>query len=384
MIAYNIKWLENLFIREQTATVLDAGCINKVESEGIYERHPVGFYTPNLFIRIGLFLLTIVIALFSFGLITLILMAAVEKSFAGLIILYGLLLYAALEFMVQSKHHFRSGVDDALLWMSSGMLFGGVSYGLDASSLAMCYIAFFIGLFYTIRFADRLITLAVFLSLMGILFFTCSQIGGIVKAVVPFVVMIAAATIYFITKMVINKRSLRHYTGCFTMLEIAALMAFYIGGNYFVVRELSNIMFNLNLREGESIPYGKLFWAFTIVTPLLYIGAGIKRKDAILIRSGLLLVAATVFTIRYYYHVAGIEIVMTIGGIVLIIIAYALIRLLKEPKFGFTYAPAKNETGALQIESLVITETFSTPGTTESGTQFGGGSFGGGGAGSQF
>ena len=386
MIAYNNSWLDNLFIQQQTKYVHETNCINKTENDEIILKFPVGFFTPNIFIRIGLFLLTIVIAFFSFGLISLLLFAAMENSIAGITVVYGLLIYAALEFMIASKHHFRSGVDDALIWMSAGLIFGGISYGLDASSLAMCYIAFFIALFYTIRFANSLASLIVFISIVGILFFTCSHVGGVVKAIVPFVIMVASAAIYFLSKAIENKNTLRHYKSCFTIIQIAALATFYIGGNYFVVRELSNSMFDLNLKEGESIPFAKLFWAFTILTPITYIIAGIKRKDQMLIRTGLALVAATIYTVRFYYHVVNIEVAMAVGGTALILVAYALIRFLKQPKYGFTYEPAKavNNTGALQIESLVIAETFSTAEVATEGTQFGGGRFGGGGAGSGF
>ena len=382
MIAYNKTWLHNLFVQEQIITAFDAGSIDADEMNNIKAVHPVGFYTPNIFIRIGLFLLTLVIAIFSFGLLSLFLMDAIERSIGGLTIFFGLVAYAALEFMVKTKHHYQSGVDDALLWMSAGMIFGGISYAFDATPLAMCFIGFFIAVFYTIRFADRLMALASFLCLAGILFFTCTEMGGIAKAIVPFVIMAEAALTYFIIKGLKNNSTLFSYFSCLMVVEIAALLCFYAAGNYYVVRELSNLMFDLNLPDGASIPFGKMFWLFTTVTPLIYIGFGLGRKDKVLIRCGLLLVAIMVFTIRYYYHVAAIETVMTLGGMALILISYALIRYLKKPKYGFTYLELQPEktTAPIQLESLVIAETFSAPQAVESGTQFGGGSFGGGGA----
>jgi hypothetical protein len=387
MIAYNKTWLHNLFVQDQINTVFEAGCIDPDEYNHIKSLHTAGFYTPNIFIRIGLFLLTLVIAIFSFGLISLVLIDAIERSISGLTIFFGLVAYAALEFMIATKHHYQSGVDDALLWMSAGLLFGGVTLAFDASPLAMCCIALFIASFFAIRFADRLMTLAAFLSLTGILFFTCTQIGGIAKAIVPFVIMIASVIIYFVVRNLKGNSNLSNYLSCFRVIEIAALLSFYAAGNYFSVRELSNAMFNMNLADGQSIPFGNLFWAFTIITPMIYIGFGIKLKDTILVRCGLLLVAAMVFTIRYYYHVAPIETAITIGGIVLIAVAYLLIRYLKTPKHGLTYQELQRKKLAapIQIESLIIAETFAAPAVApETGTQFGGGSFGGAGAGSEF
>jgi len=63
-----------------------------------------------------------------------------------------------------------------------------------------------------------------------------------------------------------------------------------------------------------------------------------------------------------------------------------LTRYLKIPRFGFTreqlaFAGAK---GPIQIESILVAETFTSPVVSTDGSKFGGGSFGGGGASSDF
>ena len=90
--------------------------------------------------------------------------------------------------------------------------------------------------------------------------------------------------------------------------------------------------------------------------------------------------------INTFTSILYVAIVMAIGGIVLIAVAYALIRYLKIPRHGYIYEvlhPAE-ERAQLQVESLIIAETFASQPAAESGTQYGGGSFGGGGAGSKF
>jgi hypothetical protein len=102
---------------------------------------------------------------------------------------------------------------------------------------------------------------------------------------------------------------------------------------------------------------------------------------------GLLLVAAIVFTLRYYYHLLPAETAMVTGGIIFIVMAYALIKYLHEPKYGFTYKEQDDKffMDKLTVESLVIAQTFSAPQLpTDTGTQFGGGSGGGGGASGEF
>ncbi|MES2645338.1 MAG: hypothetical protein V4717_00580 [Bacteroidota bacterium] len=385
MIAYNKNWLDSLLIQKQTAKALTGGYITAEENSQVKNTYNESFFTPNFFIRIGLFVLTIVIAVFSSGLVTMVVLS-ISESVTALSIFFGLLAYGALEFMVNTKNHYKSGVDDALIWMSSGMLFGGISFGLDASALTMCLIALVLSIFYMLRFSNRIMAIVAYIAFMGVLFFTCSQISGIVKAIVPFVIMIASALVYFLAKYIAENQAARHYLTCLAMLEIASLLGFYIGGNYFVVRELSNVMFNLQLQEGASIPFAKLFWGFTILTPVLYVAMGLKRKDSILLRTGLVVIAASILTIRQYYYAIDLEIVMAVAGIAFIILAAAVIRYLKTPKYGFTYHPVKDadQSGSLQLESLIIAETFSVPDNQQPGTQYGGGNFGGGGAGSEF
>jgi uncharacterized membrane protein YgcG len=74
---------------------------------------------------------------------------------------------------------------------------------------------------------------------------------------------------------------------------------------------------------------------------------------------------------------------MTLAGAVLITLAYALTRYLRQPRSGFTSeAPgATNDSESLQLEALAIAESFhQTPVPEADPFQFGGGSGGGGGA----
>jgi hypothetical protein len=66
MQAYNKSWLKNLVIQKEASDAFEMECISKEEQGNINLAYPVGFYTPNFFIRIGLFALTVIIMLFSF------------------------------------------------------------------------------------------------------------------------------------------------------------------------------------------------------------------------------------------------------------------------------------------------------------------------------
>ncbi len=386
MIAYSPSAIHNLFVREQAAEALGQQCLPQAEYEAILTRFPVIFYSPNLFIRIGLLVLTLVISLFSFGIGVLIFKASSDKFLAGLAIFFALLAYAALEYMVKSNKHFRSGVDDALLWGAAGALFGGISYITKADNLSNGILIFMIALYSTFRFADRLMSFVAFIALMGVVFFASIKLSVSVKTFLPFLIMGVAALVYFAVKRLKSFTDNHLYEQCLKIVSIASMLGFYAGGNYFIVREFSNELFNLHLAAGDSIPFGWLFWALTLIIPVICLCRGIQKRNSVKIRIGLLMMVAIFFTVRYYHTILAIEVWMSLGGVVLILSAFGLTHYLKSPKHGYTNidsgsanAPAKS-----QVESLIISSTFNSQPANSDGSKFGGGDFGGGGSSGEF
>ncbi|HTD40018.1 MAG TPA: hypothetical protein VK671_05320, partial [Mucilaginibacter sp.] len=154
---------------------------------------------------------------------------------------------------------------------------------------------------------------------------------------------------------------------------------------YYIVQTLSDEMHG---QAGEAIPFGLFFWVWTMAVPFIYVGFGIRKKGVILLRVGLLLIVAAVVTFRTYYHVLPLDAVLTVGGALVLGVAYAIMKYLKTPKHGFTYAEPEDEhlIDHLKIESLIVAETFSKAPTAPAndGTRFGGGDFGGGGSSDSF
>ena len=386
MIAYNETWLKNLFIQHEATEAFENNCITKEERDQVLLQYPASFYTPNLFIRTGLFILTTVIMLFSFGLLVLISLNGGEHFIFTITIFFSVLAYVALEYMIKRKKHYQSGVDDALLWGAAMALFFGISLQYDLTSTQNCIIIFLISSFNTLRYADRLMAAISFISFAAILFFECLNAGGILKSFLPFIVMAISFLVYFVTGKLNRILNFNVYADCLNVLDVVSLLTLYVAGNYFVVRELNNSMFKMNPEPGQSIPFGWLFWIFTCSIPVLYIARGIQKKDGLLMRTGLVLVAAMVFTIRYYHAVLPVETAMIIGGIPLIIFAWWLSRYLSIPKYGFTSVEETTvrKPGISQVESLILAETFSALPQQTGDTKFGGGSFGGGGASGDF
>jgi len=383
MIVYNKEWLDNAALQQEAGYAYQEECISAEEKARIDEAYPSGFYTPNPFIRIGLFLLTTIVVLFSLALCWLIFMTPMEHVWRFLIFFSGLATYIALELFIREKHHYRSGVDDGLLWMSIILLLSAINIELDLPAWFRCAIIFLFAVYATLRFADMIMSACAILALLGTLFYLYLETGSIARATVPFVIMAASLLICQLAQRWSHIEKWRHYANCLTTAEITSLITLYLAGNYFVVREVSNEMFGLHLLPGQSIPAGWLFWATTILIPILYILLGIRKKNLLLLRIGVVLSAASIYTIRHYYSILSIEAAMTLSGLLLIALAYALIRYLHTPRYGFTYHPVNRAHlfERLQAESLIITETFATPQTPRSSDfKFGGGSGGGGGA----
>ena len=386
MIAYNKEWLKNLMIREEASNAFHEYCIEESELNAINNKYPIQFYTPQYFIGIGLFLLTIIILFFSFGVLALLFMDSFERVIGGLAIFFGMLTYAGLEYMAQTKKHYRSGVDDALLWVAAISISGGVIHLTGSGELISCVIAFIICLYGVLRFTDRPMAVAAYVCLMGVFYYSITSMEVYGKMLAPFALMAVSGIIYFVATTIKNKDNNNLYHECLQVSRIITLLGFYCAGNYFVVRELSNEMLHLDLQDNQSIPFAWLFWICTITIPVVYLLVGIQGKDKMWIRTGLVLMVAAVLTIKYYYYIVAVETIMTVGGMALLGIVYGLSQYLKKPRFGFTGTDSSihDKEEKIQVESLVVSETFSPTPEAADVTRFGGGGFGGGGSSSDF
>lgn len=387
MIAYNKTWLANLRLQNEVKKDHAKGLMTDAELKAIVDKYPVGFYTPGLFARVGLFILTCIVISFADGLLTLMAASADIVDTMGWFIFLGLLSYVALELMVKAKHY-RSGVDDALLFISGCLFVAGFAIlltGHQSNYLALSLLIFLLNLYFTARFSDMLMSVLCCAAFFAVIFFGWTKYisGGLTT--MPFAIMLASAALYWIANKWTRTEEYINYQNCLIVAQVISLLTLYAAGNYYVVQTLSDELLG---GSGKPIPFGTIFWIWTIALPFIYLGFGIRKKDMILLRSGLLLIAISVITFRTYYHILPVDVTLTIAGAALLIIAYAIMKYLKTPKHGFTYAETDetNLMDHLKIESLIVAETFSTApaAPADTGTKFGGGDFGGGGSSSNF
>lgn len=388
MIAYNKTWLANLRLTGQLEKDLKNGFISNDEFNAISAKYAVGFYIPGLFARIGMFILTCIVMLFVIGLI--VLMAGNSLTSAGFPIFLGLLSYAGLEVMVNANHHYRSGVDDALLFVSGCLFFTGfimMFESFESNHIALTGLTFLLSLVLVIRFADMLMSAACCVFFFLFVFFCLTKGTSWGLQIAPFAMILVSAIVYWLVNFYSKQTRLINYENCFLVARIVCLLAFYAAGNYYVVQSLSDHMDASGIGF-EPIPFGPFFWACTILLPFVYTCLGIRKKDVVLLRTGLLLIAAAAVTFHTYYHVLPVDVALTVLGAALLGISYSVMKYLRTPKYGFTYEEPDEAhlMDNLKVESLIIAETFSKApsGPAESGSKFGGGDFGGGGSSDSF
>ena len=380
MIIYNKTWLKNLLLLNLIAK--ERELFSGDEFAKIKEKYPVGFYTPDFFIRVGLCVLTVVISTSTAGFFSLLFESIVGY---GWLIFLGILNYIALHLVVKKKLHYRSGVDDALLWISFGFLAAAFAWASAVEqmdlNLAFSGYIFFLSLYLTLRFSDMIMSLVSYLACVGILFFAWQKMGSLGISTMPFVLMLFSGLIYWLVVSNLNNSKTLFYASSMIVLQVISLTTLYASGNYYMVKELVDM---LNKTTNESIPFRWIFWIWTIILPVGYIYWGLLRKDVISLRVGLIVCIAAALTIRNYYHHMPLELVLISSGASILALAWYLTKYLKKPKHGFTYEDLSNDTlmDQLKIESLIISESSSGIGTppTDTGTQMGGGKFGGGGA----
>ncbi|GEO10947.1 hypothetical protein [Segetibacter aerophilus] len=376
--------LYNKHVQDEAYQAYGKKYITEEAYKNIRDNYTSNLYTPNNFIRIALGLLTIVAIIFSALLVILVFLSSTPGI--GMYIILALINYVSLELLVRNKQYYNAGVDNLLMFSSAAFLLSGIAvYNDFANATLVSGVAVIVFLYLSVRFVDGFMAILSYLGLLVFIFLLYTRIGAFAKATAPFLIMIFSAVTYGCLTVLRKKDAYQLYRRCFKSVLLVTILTFYSSVNYFVVKELGGEMSGVHLGEIDPIPFGWLFWVLTFVVPVAYVAHGVKKRDLMFLRIGLVLVGMSVFTFRYYYHVLSVEMAVLIGGFIMIAISYAIIKYLRIPRFGLSFNRNAdlNET-RINIESLVITQVTGQKTSATTGVEFGGGSFGSGGAGGDY
>lgn len=392
MIAYDKIKLDNLLVRDFSKRLKRLNLIDETILTAIAKAKQPAYNHTNIFIRIGVLLLTFVLTFCSYGLLVLFFGLDAFSAFKVAVIIFAITTFAALEFFIKTKNNYATGIDDALLYFA--LMCYSIFLGLTiAPENSAAFLLFFALLFPIIilafmRYTDKLVAVIGYITLLLLCFYATMQLGDISKLIMPFVIMLIAITTYFFISKLKVKYTMRFYHDGLHWLQYAALLSFYAAGNYYIVREASVQFFDMQLKPGEEIPLYWLFYAFTVLVPIAYVYFGLNKKDNVRLNCGLILIAVSIATIRYYHEMITLEIALLLGGILLLAIAYMAYHYLKTPKHGFTFEEDKGNAGwfSKDVEAIIIAQAMAAQTTApkHDAADFGEGKFGGGGAGESF
>jgi hypothetical protein len=385
--AYNETAVYNLEVIKETKRWSTQGLLDSQQFATIKEQYTTALYHPNFIIRILLFIATVIALSGVTGLLALMVFeGSNEDAVYVATFIYGIALFFFVEMVFIKQNHFKSGVNEALIYAASLFTIIGITQIMDSSQntvLAACLVVL---LFSAIRYVDVVCTVGAVLAFGGFIFNLFYSIGGIFQNIIPFVFIITFTGIYFWVKHLKTKNEIRLWRNCLLLVECLSLLFIYAAGNYLVVRELSAEFMNLYLEEGDDIPFAFFFYALTVFIPLTYLFFGIKNKNVALLRVSLFVLAFSVFTFKYYYSLGHPEISLTIAGAFLLGVAILLLNYLKIMRGGFTRENILSEKwGNANVEAFIISQTTGGNVTgANAGESPGGGSFGGGGASTDF
>ncbi|MGE0568314.1 MAG: hypothetical protein AB7O73_10225 [Bacteroidia bacterium] len=400
MIKYDKEKIENIRLLKKAKQWYAYQLIDDTKMASVMKACKSDLFRPNIFIRICLFLLACFVVSAVMGLFSLMLLpmfdAITGEVFTIIFSLLFLIISAvALEFFTNILKLYGSGVDDALLYTAISCFISFIAFAFgdnlkeEDAFMLIAFLLVPVSFFAMMRYLDRIMTLTTIVSFYTFLFFAVMKIGPIAKYIMPFVFMIVSYIVLVVIRKNENFWENRYLNRSKFILQFVGLTVLYMSGNYFIIRETSIEQFGLVLEKGEDIPMAWFFYLFTVVVPIVYLYLGIKRKDKLYLWTGLLVLAATALTFKYYFSLGHPEIVLTLAGLLMILVAYLAIKKLKNGHVLLTDEADPNEDSYFKkhTEALAIAQSFGTQGAlgnTADGVNMGGGEFGGAGSGGKY
>lgn len=388
MKVYNKKLLENTFLVEEAKILRNGKFINPDQFFKIKNTFEQLKTQPNYLIRIGFFLLGMLLYASICGALSLITLPLHDNAnFDFAVFIYG---YAVVGFigseLLTRNNHYNFGLDDAFILIFQLQLFTAIGFSSD-NRLAVAVAMAIIGSLACLRYVNTLSGFVALLGVTGTVGFLVVDYGIFPTVFLPFVMLLLAMLLYWIFTILNKKTEAYFYQYPLQLLQVFALILGYASVNYLVVRELSVELLGIEVAPGADIPFAFVFYFLTFAFPVGYVIFALLKKKREFLIVGLLAFAFSVYTIRHYYSVMPIETALILGGIFLFAVAYFGIVKLRHKERGLTFEPDRHtdKNALLHAQALIINSQLQQhPMPTEDPMGFGGGGFSGGGAGETY
>ncbi len=387
MIASNFDKIQNHFLIEEMEKLVVQEFVSKEQLNEVKRNNPTTKTNSNVLIRIAFFLLGnfLVSSVCGFFALTLSLVDNLNM-FGFLFLLATIGCVIATEFIYR-QNYFAYGFDDSLIL--SIPICACISIGIFTEDvLAVLFVLVVMTSFCLVRYVHVPSTFFAQIGLVIFIGYLITEKKIIPSAYLPVILFLLSIGLYFFQKTILKNIEYFIYKNVLQTIKIFSLVLAYASMNYYVVRELSEVLLGFHLAPSEDIPLALLFYFATFAIPLFYIFYGLKQKDRTFFWIGLVAFALAFATIRYYYAIFPIEIVLILGGSILFVIIYFSIKKIKDKTTGITFNEDKNlNPMAFEVvKNLLVNANVNATITTtqESSMEFGGGGFSGGGSGGNF
>ncbi len=387
LISYNIEELEKKQILSEAKALYKSKIITEVQYSKIGEEIKSELYSPTIFIKILLFILSYIGMTTVIVPIGLLFSAVGETGYRILAVILGMSLILFTEtVLIVGKNHYKSGITEAGIY--SGTLFimvGVLSFGANIE-IGYLIMGFIFSSIITVRYLDLLALVVSMTCFSNLLYKIIHAIGGLTEAFMPFIFFFIFLLVFIACVAVEKKLTSFVFNNHLIIAKTLSLLVIYASVNYFVVRELSVNLMGLTLAKGQDIPFSFVFYILTALLPLLYIYYGVVKRSVLFLRVGLLIFTLSVITFKYYFSLGMPVITFTVSGIILIAVSLWLMNYLKVMRKGFTRENLINDKWMSQdLSAIIISQTLGGNKLMENKNEsFGGGRSGGGGASSSW
>jgi hypothetical protein len=386
MIVYNKRELYNAVLAEEAQSLKEADFIDSKQYEEISKELITLKSHQNLLIRLAFFILGSFLYSSICGFLSLISTPLIGENYKIMLFLYAIIGFAGAELLTRKKFY-GHGLDDAFLIGSQFTLAVAIGIFTEGNEIVIASIITLTACSSYRRYLHLSMAILFCLAVTATLIYAMFELGATGKTILPFVMMLFAVAIYFISKTIIKKLVNSFYYTGILLANSFSLILFYFSGNYLVVRELSVLLLGAKITPGNDISFALFFYGFTFIVPLLYLVYSLLEKDRKMLWIGAIAFVFSIYTILYYYPILPSEVLLACGGFILFIATYFTIKRLGNKETGVTSKPDRfTKTNAFLNAEILISSQLGMQHetTTDSQMEFGGGEFSGGGSGGEF
>lgn len=392
MVAYNESDLDTTFLVAEAENMKHSGFINS-DVFGKILKENIGLKTQdNVLIRMCLFVLGSIVYGSICGVLALFMSGVnnFDESLKIMVFVYAILGFVTTElFLIKEFKFFGNGLDDAAILGIQLSLASAAALLTDGDSFTIGLVIALTSVFCYLRYLNIPSLIIGCFSCTYVLASFMLDFVKYGKSLLPFILIFFAVLIYFASKKIEKNIQKPYYAKGLVLIKSFCLILFYLAGNYFVVQSLSYELREDYYVEDSEISLAWFFWTFTFLVPIIYLVFGIKNRDKIMLWIGFLALGFSFYSFRVYHHVLPQEVALTLGGLLLFLVAYFAIKKLKNKEEGITFKADRFESSnsLLQLEVLASAAQFGIKpevAAPESPIEFGGGGYSGGGSGGEF